>query len=127
MNVLPIVLLILNAQITNLIRAERRIWPLTIVNNNTCQYGPYGLPDSICLDVAHPCVSLCCTAESSQLSISGCPLPSDFDNSTFDGFKYWPNCCVENRHLPKPPSVPVALYYAKDGSWRYRYETITNE
>ncbi|XP_075559641.1 uncharacterized protein LOC142591157 [Dermacentor variabilis] len=101
----------------------RRIWPLGIVNNNTCQYGYYGLPDGICLDMNRPCVSLCCKAPSSQLIISGCPLPGDFDNRTLDGYGYWPNCCVKRRTLQPPRLPPIALYYAYDGTWRYRYAT----
>ncbi|KAL1477097.1 hypothetical protein MTO96_036024, partial [Rhipicephalus appendiculatus] len=95
LNALQMVFAVLTAQYTFDISAGRRIWPLNIIRNYTCQYGHYSIPDKICLDVSYPCVSLCCSAGSSELVISGCPLPTDFNNSTLDGYKYWPNCCSE--------------------------------
>uniref|UniRef100_A0A131Z5W9 8.9 kDa family member n=1 Tax=Rhipicephalus appendiculatus TaxID=34631 RepID=A0A131Z5W9_RHIAP len=126
LNALQMVFVVLTAQYTFDISAGRRIWPLNIIRNYTCQYGHYSIPDKICLDVSYPCVSLCCSAGSSELVISGCPLPTDFNNSTLDGYKYWPNCCVRRAHTRRP-GHPVALYYALDGSWRYRHEKLTYE
>uniref|UniRef100_A0A131Z4S0 8.9 kDa family member n=1 Tax=Rhipicephalus appendiculatus TaxID=34631 RepID=A0A131Z4S0_RHIAP len=126
MNALSIVMVILTAQNIFEITTGKRIWPLTIVRNYTCQYGPYGIPDHVCLDVSHPCVSLCCSAGGSQLVINGCPLPADFNNTTLDGWGYWPNCCTRTR-LRRPRFPPAALYYARDGSWRYRYVKTSDE
>uniref|UniRef100_A0A224YC17 8.9 kDa family member n=1 Tax=Rhipicephalus zambeziensis TaxID=60191 RepID=A0A224YC17_9ACAR len=127
LNALQIVFAVFTVQYTFDISSGRRIWPLNIIRNYTCQYGHYALPDKICLDVSYPCVSLCCSAGSSELVISGCPLPKDFDNSTLDGNKYWPNCCIRKWHTLRPRFPPVALYYALDGSWRYRHDKLSYE
>uniref|UniRef100_L7LSH2 Putative 8.9 kDa family member n=1 Tax=Rhipicephalus pulchellus TaxID=72859 RepID=L7LSH2_RHIPC len=119
-------ILLLPAAAIILASEEKRIWPLTIINNHTCRFGHYQIPNGICLDVYRPCVSLCCSAPQSELVINGCPLPDGFDKK-FDGWWYWPNCCVSRRRLPRPRFFPRGLYYGTDGSWRYRYENTNYE
>uniref|UniRef100_A0A6G5A4T7 Putative 8.9 kDa family member n=2 Tax=Rhipicephalus microplus TaxID=6941 RepID=A0A6G5A4T7_RHIMP len=126
MKLLSAILLLSAATLISLASEEKRIWPLTITNNNTCLFGQYQIPNGICLDVHRPCVSLCCSAPTSQLIINGCPLPDGFDKK-FDGWWYWPNCCVPRRRLPRPKYHPRGLYYGIDGSWRYRYENANSE
>ncbi|KAL1479954.1 hypothetical protein MTO96_051447 [Rhipicephalus appendiculatus] len=49
--------------------------------NNTCRYRGYGVPNSVCLDLSIPCVSVCCKATKAQLVLTGCPAPKSFSGT----------------------------------------------
>ncbi|XP_075558585.1 uncharacterized protein LOC142590384 [Dermacentor variabilis] len=68
-------------------------------HTDTCRYRGYGIPDSVCMDLSIPCVSVCCRATKSQLVLTGCPAPKGLPSD--NGHPFWPGCCTQPS--PEPP------------------------
>uniref|UniRef100_A0A224Y183 8.9 kDa family member n=1 Tax=Rhipicephalus zambeziensis TaxID=60191 RepID=A0A224Y183_9ACAR len=94
--------------------------------NNTCRYRGYGVPNSVCLDLSIPCVSVCCKATNAQLVLTGCPAPKTFSGTVRERDPFWPSCCVNWTTAPATPLLEERSLSTEDGHFHmatYRYRS----